>query len=74
MHPAHAGRRCDLLGLNAVLKMPFSKELLEAGDLSAHLIRAVRYAVVVFVLIGVYPMLFKLTGRLWDRKAQKTQI
>ena len=49
------------------------EELLEAGDFTAHLIRSVRYAVVVFVLIGVYPMLFKLTGKLWDRKDRKTQ-
>ena len=45
-----------------------AKELLNAGDLTAHLIRALRYAAVIFTVIGVYPMLFKLTGRLWDRK------
>jgi undecaprenyl-diphosphatase len=55
-------------GLNEALKMPFPKELLEAGDFTAHLIRALRYAVVIFVLIGVYPMLFKVTGKLWERK------
>ena len=56
-------------GLNEVLKMPFSKEVLEAGNLLAYLIRTLRYAVVVFTVIGVYPMLFKLTGRLWKRRA-----
>ena len=55
-------------GLNAVLKLPFPSELLHAGNFTAHLIRTLRYAVVIFVLIGVYPMLFKLTGRIWDRK------
>ena len=60
-------------GLNTALKMPFSKELLNAGDFCSHLIRSTRYAVVIFVLIGVYPMLFRLTDRLWNRKAKKTQ-
>lgn len=52
-------------GLNTALKMPFPKALLDAGDLTAHLIRAGRYAVVIFLVIGVYPLLFKLTGKLW---------
>ena len=52
-------------GLNIVLKLPFPKELLEAGDLTAHMIRSLRYAVVIFAAVGVYPMLFKLTGKLW---------
>ena len=56
-------------GLNTLLKLPFPKELLEAGDLTAHLIRAARYAVVIFVDIGVYPLLFKLTGKLWEKKS-----
>ncbi len=60
-------------GLNEVLNLPFPKELLNAGDFTAHLIRALRYAVIIFAAIGVYPMLFKLTGRLWDRKSQKSQ-
>ena len=58
-------------GLNEALKLPFPKELLNAGDLSAQLIRSLRYAVVIFTVIGVYPLLFRLTGRLWDRKTPK---
>ena len=54
-------------GLNVVLKLPFPKELLEAGSLASHLIRAARYAVVSFAVIGVYPMIFKLTGKLWKQ-------
>ena len=54
-------------GLNTLLKLPFPKELLEAGDLTAHLIRTIRYAVVIFAAVGVYPMLFKLTGKLWKK-------
>ncbi len=55
-------------GLNTVLKMPFSKEVLDAGNLLAYVIRTLRYAVVIFVVIGVYPVLFNLTGKLWKRK------
>ena len=60
-------------GLNAVLKMPFPEELLNAASLSAYLIRTLRYAAVIFVLLGVYPMLFRLTGRLWDRNDRKPE-
>ena len=56
-------------GLNTLLKLPFPKELLDAGDLTAHLIRSLRYAVVIFVDIGVYPMLFRVTGKLWRKKS-----
>jgi undecaprenyl-diphosphatase len=56
-------------GLNSLLKLPFPKELLDAGTFAAHLIRSLRYAVVIFAVIGVYPLLFKLTGRLWEKKA-----
>ena len=55
-------------GLNTLLKLPFPKELLEAGDLTAHLIRTVRYAIVIFGAVGVYPLLFKFTGKLWKKK------
>ena len=54
--------------LDVVLKLPFPKELLEAGDFLAHLIRTLRYTAVIFVVIGVYPLLFTLTGRLWAWK------
>ena len=56
-------------GLNSLLKLPFSKELLDAGTFAAHLIRSLRYAVVIFAVIGVYPLLFKLTGKLWEKKS-----
>ena len=60
-------------GLNTALKLPFPKELLEGAGFASHMIRMVRYAVVIFVVIGVYPMLFKVTGRLWDRNKQEKQ-
>ncbi len=55
-------------GLNEALKLPFPRALLEAGDPAAHLIRTLRYAAVLFVVIGVYPMLFRWTGKLWEKK------
>ena len=63
-----AGGGAVYFGLNVLLKLPFPKEVLDAGDLTAHLIRTLRYAVVIFVDIGVYPMLFKLTGKLWKKE------
>lgn len=46
-------------GLNTLLKLPFSKELLESGTVIAHLIRTLRYCIVIFVDLGVYPILFR---------------
>ena len=71
-----AGGALIYFGLNAALKMPFPKELLNAGNFADHLIRTLRYAIVIFVVIGVYPMLFKPTGKLWNKlfgKKQKEQ-
>lgn len=55
-------------GLNTILKLPFSKELLESGTLAAHLIRTVRYAIVVFAVVGVYPMLFTITAKIGKKE------
>ena len=46
--------------LNTVLKMPFSKEWLDSGTLAANLVRTARYAVILFVVIGIYPKVFPL--------------
>ena len=46
--------------LNTLLKLPFSKEFLSGGDTAALLVRCARYAIIAFVLFGVYPTLFKL--------------
>ena len=56
-------------GLNTLLKLPFSSEFLSGGTYGALLVRCVRYAVVLFLLIGVYPMLFKLTARIGKKKS-----
>ena len=57
-------------GLNELTKMPFSADFLNSGTMSALLIRAVRYTLVVFVVMGVYPMLFKYTAKWFEKKDQ----
>ncbi len=52
-------------GLGVILKMPFDKAFLESGTLGALSVRAARYFIIVFLLIGVYPLSFKL----WEKKA-----
>ena len=51
-------------GLNTLLKLPFSKEFLDNGSLAALLVRGARYGVIAFIEFGVYPILFRYTGRL----------
>ena len=48
------------LVMNKLLKMPFSTEFLTGGTLEAFLVRTARYALIVFVMIGVYPKVFPL--------------
>ena len=55
-------------GLNILLKLPFSEEVLESASMVSQLIRFLRYGIVIFVVIGVYPMIFKVTDRLWKKK------
>ena len=50
-------------GLDKLMKMPFSTEFLNSGSLSANLVRTARYMVTVFVIMGVYPMCFRLFHR-----------
>ena len=50
------------LGMNTLLKLPFSKEFLGQPTYAAFMIRAVRYAVVTFLMIGVYPLAFDRFG------------
>ena len=64
-----AGGGALYFGLNTLLKLPFPKEVLEAGDFAAHLIRCGRYAVIIFVVIAVYPMIFKFTAKIGAKKS-----
>ena len=54
--------------LNKLLKMPFSTEFLTGGTLKAFLVRTVRYAIIVFVMIGVYPKAFPLFEKIGKKK------
>ena len=44
--------------LNKVLKMPFSTEWLDSGTLDANLVRSARYAIILFLIVGIYPKCF----------------
>lgn len=46
------------LALNKLQEIPFSEELLSSASTAEYLIRAVRYAIETFVIIGPYTMLF----------------
>lgn len=46
--------------MNKLLKMPFSGEFLSGNSLASLLIRTARYAIAIFVIIGVYPLVFPL--------------
>ena len=58
------------VGCNTLLKLPFSAEFLESGTMIALLVRSARYLLVMFVMMGVYPMLFKLEKRLRKKKQE----
>ena len=55
-------------GLNTLFKLPFSSEFLAGGTYGALLVRFARYAVVLFLLIGVYPLLFRATAKTGKKK------
>lgn len=50
--------------LNTLLKLPFSKEWLDSGELAANLVRTARYAIILFVVLAVYPRVFPLFERI----------
>lgn len=47
-------------GLNTLLKMPFSEDFLDSASLGALLVRTARYAIILFVIMGIYPKVFPL--------------
>ncbi|MCQ2525076.1 MAG: phosphatase PAP2 family protein [Lachnospiraceae bacterium] len=58
------GGGCLFLATNAVLKLPFTKEFLDTAAMLPWIIRTIRYAIVVFVCVGLYPMIFKYTSKI----------
>ena len=55
--------------LNTLLKLPFNKAFLDGGSFGAYLIRTVRYAVIMFLVIGVYPKVFPLFEKVGRKRA-----
>ena len=45
-------------GLNKLLKLPFSAAFLGSPELPSLLVRSLRYMIITFVLLGVYPLAF----------------
>ena len=58
--------------LNTLLKLPFPKDFLEESTFASLLVRALRYGVIAFVLFGIYPMLFRVTGKWFGKKEETT--
>ncbi|MBR0356507.1 MAG: phosphatase PAP2 family protein [Clostridia bacterium] len=50
-------------GLNTLLKLPFSSAFLSSGTTLAYLVRVLRYALILFVDVGVYPLVFDRFGK-----------
>ena len=58
-----AGGMALYLIINKALKIPFSEAFLDGGSLAAHLIRSGRYMITLFILFGIYPIIFDKIGR-----------
>ena len=58
-----AGALVIYFGINTLLKMPFSSEFRASNTFASHLVRTIRYMLVLFVPMAIYPMCFKLFHR-----------
>ncbi len=56
------------IAFNTLAKMPFSKEFLSSGTFLAHLVRSVRYFLGLFLITGVYPMIFAKLDKFWKEE------
>ena len=63
-----AGAFAIYLALDKVLKMPFSQEWLNSGELGANLVRTARYAVILFLAVAVYPRVFPAFEKIGKKK------
>ena len=55
-----AGGFVIYFAVNFLMKLPFSEEFLASESAACFAYRVLRYAVLLFVETGVYPMLFKM--------------
>lgn len=46
------------IGLNTLLKLPFTQEFLSDGTKLSQLIKAIRYTLATFTVVGLYPIVF----------------
>ena len=53
---------------NTLLKMPFSSDFLDSGTTLAYAVRSIRYCVITFVILGVYPLLFRIGDKIFKKK------
>lgn len=54
--------------VNTLLKLPFDKEFLAGATLGALMIRMARYAIIMFLIMGVYPFVFPLFERIGKKQ------
>ena len=50
-------------GLNMLLKLPFDSAFLASATAGAYAVRVIRYAVILFIIVAVYPMAFDKIGK-----------
>ena len=62
------GGAAIFFALSTLLKLPFPKDFLNSASYASLIVRGLRYAVTAFVLFGVYPLAFRVTGRLWKKE------
>ena len=54
--------------VNTLLKLPFGSDFLNSGTTLALAVRAIRYFIITFVILGVYPLLFRLGDKIFKKK------
>lgn len=57
--------------VNSLLKLPFDEAFLEEASLGALLVRTGRYAVNMFLIVGVYPAVFPLYERIGKQQVKR---
>lgn len=53
--------------VNTLLKLPFDKQFLAGTTLASFLVRTGRYAIIMFLIMGVYPIIFPMLERIGRR-------
>ena len=56
------------IGFNTLLKMPFDKQFLVNASLAALTVRTIRYTIIIFVILGIYPKVFPLFEKIGRKR------